>query len=221
MHLTPFILFILFLTPFIILLVVRHLNKTSGNHSIYRGGGSIGIIGAARSALLVAQDPDDDSCRVLAGIKSNLAPLSPSLKFHIEGTEMGLRIVWDGGSNHSADALLAASAGGPEERSALDDAKAFLMDVLSIGSAPSKQIQKQARQAGIMRKTLQRAKKALGVKSTREEYQSPWMWSLPIDGQDTSKVVIKNDDHLRDRLTTLGKKGHSDSPPQLDLEVTS
>ncbi|PYT27617.1 MAG: hypothetical protein DMG58_20015 [Acidobacteria bacterium] len=34
-------------------LVVRHLNKNSEGNALYRGGGSIGIIGAARSGLLV------------------------------------------------------------------------------------------------------------------------------------------------------------------------
>ena len=37
-------------------IVVRHLNKASGGQAIYRGGGSIGIIGAARCAYLVAKD---------------------------------------------------------------------------------------------------------------------------------------------------------------------
>jgi hypothetical protein len=38
-------------------LVVRHLNKAMGGNPLYRGGGSIGIIGAARSGLLVARSP--------------------------------------------------------------------------------------------------------------------------------------------------------------------
>jgi RecA-family ATPase len=50
--------------------VVRHLNKGTGGKALYRGGGSIGIIGAARSALLVAKDPQDDNQRVLAAQKA-------------------------------------------------------------------------------------------------------------------------------------------------------
>ena len=38
-------------------LAVRHLNKGSGK-ALYQGGGSIGFIGAARAAYLVAQHPD-------------------------------------------------------------------------------------------------------------------------------------------------------------------
>ena len=50
-------------------LIVRHLNKSSGGNPLYRGG-SIGIIGAARSALLVASHPEDESRRVLATLKA-------------------------------------------------------------------------------------------------------------------------------------------------------
>ena len=35
-------------------LVVRYFNKNVESKALYRGGGSIGIIGAARSALAVA-----------------------------------------------------------------------------------------------------------------------------------------------------------------------
>lgn len=60
-------------------LVIRHLNKTEGKNALYRGGGSIGIIGAARSGLLVAKDPDDPDGerRILVPTKSNLAKLPP------------------------------------------------------------------------------------------------------------------------------------------------
>ena len=38
-------------------LIVRHLNKAGGGNTPYRGGGSLGIIGAARAGLVVAEDP--------------------------------------------------------------------------------------------------------------------------------------------------------------------
>jgi len=63
------------------LVVVRHLNKSSDGNALYRGGGSIGIVGQARSALLVARHPEDDRRRVLASLKSNLAEPAPSLAF--------------------------------------------------------------------------------------------------------------------------------------------
>jgi RecA-family ATPase len=55
------------------IVLVRHLNKTPGGNPLYRGGGSIGLIGAARSELVVGRHPDDDELRVLAGQKNNLS----------------------------------------------------------------------------------------------------------------------------------------------------
>src|SRR5207248_480813 len=41
------------------ILIIRHLNKGTSDNLLYRGAGSIGIIGAARMGLLVAHDPND------------------------------------------------------------------------------------------------------------------------------------------------------------------
>ena len=43
--------------------VLRHLNKGGGAKAMYRGGGSIGISGQARSILLTGLDPNDDTKR--------------------------------------------------------------------------------------------------------------------------------------------------------------
>lgn len=51
---------------------LQRTNKAKGGDPMYRGGGSIGIVGAARAGMLVARDPDDDDLRVLASTKSNL-----------------------------------------------------------------------------------------------------------------------------------------------------
>ena len=59
-------------------LAIRHLVKSGGRHRLYRGSGSIGIIGAARSGFLVANSPDDPNMRVLCHTKCNLGPKSPA-----------------------------------------------------------------------------------------------------------------------------------------------
>jgi putative DNA primase/helicase len=53
--------------------LVCHLNKTPGGNPLYRGGDSIGIIGAARSGMVVGKHPDDAEIRVVAGQKNNLS----------------------------------------------------------------------------------------------------------------------------------------------------
>ncbi len=124
--------------------VVRHLNKAGGGNALYRGGGSIGIVGAARSALLVARDPEDDRRRVLASLKGNLAEPAPSLAFVLtEAANGAVRGEYRGETHHRPDALLAAPVD-PEERSALDEAIEFLRDALGSGPVWNVQVKKDA-----------------------------------------------------------------------------
>src|SRR5947208_3483055 len=51
------------------ILLVRHLAKQGGRRALYRGGGSIGIVGACRSGWLLAPDPHQPQRRVLAEVK--------------------------------------------------------------------------------------------------------------------------------------------------------
>jgi hypothetical protein len=161
---------------------IRHLNKMQGGHVLYRGGGSIGIIGAARAGLLVARDPDDESMRVLAMTKSNLGPDPGSLSFALEGTDGVARIRWLGASRHSAQDLLAIPSDS-DDRSAVAEATAFLRQLLGAGPVPAQEVQKQARAAGIPARTLTRAKKAAHVASRRSAGRSGWEWEPPADFQ--------------------------------------
>ena len=160
------------------IVVVRHLNKATGGNPLYRGGGSVGIVGAARSALLVAEHPEDEDLRVLARVKGNLAKPLPSLAFTLtEAAKDAVRVVWKGETNHTAAALLATPTD-PEERSALEEAMEFLRDELEDGPVRSGQVSKDARAAGVTEITLKRAKSALGVRS-RKQGDGPWTWALP------------------------------------------
>lgn len=159
-------------------LVVRHLNKAVGGNSLYRGGGSVGIVGAARSGLIVAKHPDDEERRVIASLKSNLSRPAPSLVFGLEEAPGGaVRVSYKGETTHSADTLLSAPTD-PEERSALDEAVEFLRDALGRGPMYSKFIKKKAKEADISEITLKRAKASLGVKSSKEGDGS-WSWHIP------------------------------------------
>jgi len=164
-------------------LVVRHLNKASGGNPLYRGGGSIGIIGAARSALLVARHPDDER-RVLAPLKTNLAPPAPSLAFILTAADNGaVRVEWKEQTHLDAAALLSAPAD-HEERSTLSEAQDFLREVLAAGPVPAAEVQAEAKDAGISTRTLDRARREIGVESKREGEPGKrgggtWRWSLP------------------------------------------
>lgn len=163
------------------IVLVRHLNKQQGTSAMYRGGGSIGIIGAARSGLLVAPDPDNPKTdRVLASIKSNLGPAPAALRFRIEPGENGAgRIVWLGECDWSADKLTAPPES-EESRGALREAKAFLREMLQSGPVLVTELAIGAKRQHISWPTLKRAKGVLKVTSERDG--EAWRWRLPEPG---------------------------------------
>jgi hypothetical protein len=163
------------------IVVIRHLNKAAGGNPLYRGGGSIGIIGAARSGLLVARDPDNPDRRVLASTKCNLAKLPSSLAFDLStATNGALRVGWIGPSAHTAESLLAAPHN-DEDRGTVNDAVEVLRVILSSGSRPAKDVKREARNAGVTERTLLRAKAILGIRSSLTGFGSggEWRWMLP------------------------------------------
>jgi len=191
--------------------LVRHLNKAGGANAVYRGGGSIGIIGAARSALLFAKDPSDPSGnrKVMAREKGNLAPAWNSLAYElVSSEEYGCaRIRWLGESAQTAATLLAVPASS-EEVSAIDEAATFLRDALADGPVAQKQIVDEGRKIGISEKTLRRAKKDINVRS-RKLGLGGWAWELPLeDGQGVDDGNVGQVDHLsHDQEIRAGEGG--------------
>lgn len=159
---------------------IMHLRKSQADRAIYRAGGSIAFIGAARSALLVGRDPDDGR-RGIAHIKSNLSPLAPTVGFEI----VDGRFVWVGESDLTADRML-APATGDEERSAIEEATDWLAATLEGGDwVPASEIMSAARRDGISDRTLRRAAARLEIEKSRRGVgrSKPWYWRLRIDGQ--------------------------------------
>ena len=169
--------------------VIAHLNKARGGNPLYRAGGSIGIPAAVRSALLLARDPEDPegergSKRVLAHIKCNVGEQAESLSCVVEAVELdgadGLvaprfRII--GASAISGSELLDAPYG--EERDDRDEATEFLRAELAPGAQPANEVKRKAEQTGIGPGSLKRAKRSLGVESTKQGMDGPWLWELP------------------------------------------
>jgi putative DNA primase/helicase len=211
-------------------LLIRHLNKAQASAALYRGGGSIGIIGAARFGLLVAKDPDDDTARILAPTKCNIGPEPPALRYRLEGApgSDAARVVWDAAAIVSFNAADLLAASDEANRSELDEARAWLKDYLSGGARPADDALREGRKAGITDATLRRAKRALAVESTKSGFGSEgrWAWSLPdhitaenaaegaageaADSPKVSKEPLRRPtqtgEHLRQSVSILGAK---------------
>jgi hypothetical protein len=145
------------------IVIVRHLNKSAGGNSLYRGGGSIGIIGAARSGLVIAKDPENDERRILARNKGNLGPEPKSRAFRLESVGEYTRVVWDGTSDLNAAELLVVQFGDSNELvGERQDTEDFIRNLLIRGLC-RKAGTEASEAAGITVSTLRRAAKRLGV----------------------------------------------------------
>ena len=108
-------------------IALRHLNKGQGA-AIYRGGGSIGIIGAARAAFLVAKDPENEERRLFAPVKFNLGPMPRAMAYRLEDNPLlgCAHVHWLGETDDTAESHN-QSAYGPSERED-SDVRTFIQD---------------------------------------------------------------------------------------------
>ena len=173
-------------------LLVRHLNKSGGSHAVYRGGGSIGVIGTARAAFLVAADPDDGGRRILVPTKCNLAPMPRAMAFRmIEVPELHVaRMAWEGTTDHTAADLLALPS--THDRTAVQEAADFLRELLATGPVPAAEVPAHTRAAGFSWPTVLRAKKVAGVRPRKVGQPGQdgqyWVWQL-IEAEDAPTLL--------------------------------
>ena len=162
---------------------ILHLNKRSQETvPLYRFGGSIAFVAAARSALLVGLDPDsssniNDQQRILVSAKLNLGRKPPALGYNIVDPGM---INWNGAVERSASQLLGAMPVGrpPRER---EDAQKFLEQRLRDGPVLATALLEEAPLAGLSEATLRRAKTDSGVVAFQAmaDGKIAWFWRLP------------------------------------------
>jgi hypothetical protein len=180
------------------ILIVRHLSKSGGPNALYRGGGSIGIVGAARSGLLVAKDPDDPdgAARVLVLTKSNLAEFPTGMRYELVSAEEHgcARINWLGSASHSANALLAEPTS-EDERSERDEIAEMLREATAAGPIAVDEFRRHLAKASFYPSpsTLSRARRRAGVTTTGpHEFGGPRYYVRSEGGaEDSSQGPVK------------------------------
>jgi AAA domain-containing protein len=168
---------------------IRHLNKAGGQNPKYRGGGSIGIIGAARAAFLFGEKPREEGRYVFAPVKGNLWRRKPSaLEYSIEDQGGQPVIAWCGASVHTAASLLAQPESA-EESNARAEAKRFLSEFLADGPRAVGEIKSEAGRAEISERTLVRARSQLGIRAEKVGFGGGqhWQWGLPKNASPPAK----------------------------------
>jgi len=157
------------------IIIIGHMNKASSAKGIYRGLGSIDITAAARSVLLVSRVKNNPSVRVMAQLKNSLAAEGRPIAFEINENST---LLWIGEYDITADELL----GGEEPQNdspKLSEAIESLKDILNGKEVSCVSIYQSLLSKGIGKRSIDRAKKQLGIKSTK--HSDGWYWSLQED----------------------------------------
>ena len=163
----------------IAIILVTHLNKGSATNAMHRITGSLALVAAARASYLVSKDPDNPVRRLMLPMKNNLGGDLYGFAYSIAVAENGAPyVLWeDKLVEVTADDVLNNVDESDEDTPARDEAKAWILAQLENGAVPSKEIFCKARQDGIAKRTLDRAKSALEIESTRKD--GHWSWIAP------------------------------------------
>ena len=150
--------------------LIGHMNKSGSTKGIYRGLGSIDIAAVARSILMVGRYRNNPYIRVLLQKKNNLAPEGRAFVFELN-PKSGFS--WIGQDDYEIEDLLLQKAKG---ESKLDKAKDYLKLLLNGSDLPCADIMEKMRTNGIGTRTVERAKKDMGIISYK--LGDKWYWQL-------------------------------------------
>jgi RecA/RadA recombinase len=151
------------------MLIISHLNKSTGTKSLYRGLGSIDIAASARSVMYIERSENDNDIRVISHIKSSLALEGHALAFRIED---GSAISWLGEYDSEIEGVCVEN----NDDSKRELASNVILSLLSNGPMLGTAVQKACAEADLSESTVNRAKKDLRVRSIRKA--DGWYWTL-------------------------------------------
>ena len=152
---------------------VSQKSSKSGSKSIYRGLGSIDITAVARSVLLVGRIKNDTPVRVMAQLKNSLAKEGTPIAFEIN-EDSGIR--WIGEYDISVDELLNGESGASSDSGKVTVVMERLTELLADEEVPCGRLYEMFREMDMGKRTVDRAKKALGVRSVKRA--DGWYWML-------------------------------------------
>ena len=133
------------------IVLIGHLNKSSGTQSTYRGLGSIDIMAAVRSLIFIGKVRKDPITRVLIHEKSSLAPPGETMAFKL-GDEEGFR--WVGAYEISADELLDGKEGKATETK-LEKGRKLIRELLADKKEIFiRELDEKAKEQGISGRTM-------------------------------------------------------------------
>jgi len=152
--------------------IVAHMNKSTGTKDLYRALGSIDITAAARSVLQVGRDKDGVT-RFVRHLKSSLAPEGVPFAFRI-GENSVVEFLGEYDCDIEVDDTEEAEP--TAEVGKRHRAAKIILDLLSDGPKRSTEITDACNEEDISTVTAKRVKAYLGIKSLKR--QNEWFWTI-------------------------------------------
>lgn len=174
---------------------ISHFSKgTAGRDPLERVTGSQAFGALARIVIVAAKETSDEegvpARRFIALAKSNISPDGGGFDYDLESKDLDLypgvsatRVNWRGAIVGSARQLLGnveLDDSNPADRTERDDAKSFLLSLLSDGPVSVKSIKQDAIGAGYAWRTIERAKKDADIEAQKLGLKEGWVWAMPI-----------------------------------------
>lgn len=198
---------------------ITHLSKgTQGREPVERVTGSLAFGAVARVVMLATKNAEaDDGSRLLVRAKSNIGPDGDGIAYRLVQEPLANRphisataVQWGAVVLGDARSLIgeAEPDADSEGRSALEEAELFLLSALANGPVSAKDLKRDAVDAGIAMRTMQRAKQRLKVVTAKSSFDGGWRWSLPEHQPDAPKVAKAAEHRQSVALATFGTVGN-------------
>ncbi len=202
---------------------ITHFSKgTQGREPIDRITGSLAFAAVARVVMVAAKDTEQGR-RIFCRAKSNIGPDDGGFAYELRQDELAAHpgvcassVLWGEAIEGNARDILAQAEALPEEGGALSNAQDWLRDFLAEGPQPQREVMSAADAFCHSRKTVRRAKDALGIESRKigggfGGRGAQWFWCLPGETRnppETHKVPKNPQDAQHCEMGILCKVGH-------------
>lgn len=208
-------------------IALRHLNKGPGA-AIYRGGGSIGIVGAARAAFLVAKDPENEERRLFAPVKFNLGPIPRAMAYRLEDNPLlgCARVHWLGETDDTAESLNQSAYGTGEREDS--DVRTFIQDYFDRNKeltpdglywgVPSYRVINEAKGEFSKQQVLDGRRRPKPLLASKK-YGNMWWW-LPVDYENHKNQDTCEESNLKS-MKALSEEQAADPEAAMSDPVTA
>jgi hypothetical protein len=160
---------------------ITHLNKTNAR-AMDRVTGSLAFVAQARAVWVVGRDKQDNERRLVACLKNNLAKDALGMAYKLIDVGGHPRVEWEPDPVEiSADNLLAPPrTDAPRREAKRKEVDQWLSELLGDGPMPAKEVEEQAKGAGVAWAAVRAASGRLDIVPYREGGRNGhWMWALP------------------------------------------